>query len=630
MMTEVSSKGKPRKSSKIGKHFEEAVAQSRAVSQEKVAHLKQQTRGESFSSISGRWSNALEGSKEYESMKIRAVKRNSINVAEGFVSSRVIQLEQCVMQAQASSEQIANMLHRLLNVPPSEKQVRISISPQDHDESTNTTDAAEANVVPTLQFTCDNTSSYHFDSWSTTYQHLNALLQSNCDHPVALPCGVFMSSDDAQLQDSTRPEVIAVAMRDSDTHEPYIALTITSPAHAQNEASVCLGPTKVAFFLPSHSEGEELVQVQGQEREQDDEEELAPVWEAIFDLQAAAPNSQAVGVDDAEELHTEEGNANCESTDKTSTDDTVIAKDDSVELHVDQKNVSTGNGCDDESLSLNARSAVLDVSFDESEASFGRGRGGYVSDSDSAVDEGEDIWTEAGHTPGKLSDQSTVYDTDASSVSSSMPNTPMKGASPAAAAAAAAIFSLENGLPEIRNNVKRTVSVNEIEKQYFAKIAMEKKLNTAAAATNNIITMDSEPMTLSHDQDDSSNSNKALRDVQYSSVVTHINAFDIIVASSSRNMLIIKNRVDACTTVISTDQPDDNNSSVNSLQETTIDAASNVAISNNTLVQWTRAVAMSGWLTKWPMQNQKVCPLHGTVLYCTFISVLSLYVLISC
>jgi hypothetical protein len=132
--------------------------------------------------------------------------------------------------------------------------------------------------------------------------------------------------------------------------------------------------------------------------------------------------------------------------------------------------------------------------------------------------------------------------------------------------------------------------------------------HTIPVTTNNIITMDTGPMSsdnydhdLDQNQNGESNDDDTLKSGQYSTVDIVINAFDIILASSSNKMLIIKNRVDNSTTVISTD---DLNST--DLQKAHVDASSNMAISNNTLVQWTRAVAMSGWLTKWPMQNQKV------------------------
>jgi hypothetical protein len=239
---------------------------------------------------------------------------------------------------------------------------------------------------------------------------------------------------------------------------------------------------------------------------------------------------------------------------------------------------------------------LSNVSFDDSEASFGRGRGDYVSDSDSAIDEGDDVWISQG---GGTNDDSTCYDTDISSVgTASLPSSPMIQAQ----ARPLKIFSLEGGLPEIRNNVKRTTSVNEIETQHLEKaMAMERaQLSRAAAVTNNIITMDSEPMLMQdHDTD---HDNSAMQRGRCSVADTHINAFDITLASSSHDVLILKNREDHCTTVITT------NVDIASaeLQTTTLDAASTLAVSNDTLVQWTRAVAMSGYCTKWPMQNQKV------------------------
>ena len=628
-MCETKSERKPRQSSQVGKNFEQALARGRAQNQEKVKSLKKQNNGETFTSITGRWSNALEGSKEYENMKIKAVKRNSINVSEGFVSSRVTQLEQCVMQAQASAEQIANMLHRLLNISSSDhQQVLISSTAKDVMLLSNTSDTdpdmgADQTALP---FKCNNTTSYHFDHNSATSQHLNTILLNNGEQPIALSCGVFMSSADALQQVTTRPEVIALAMRDSDTQEPYIALTINSPIDSQNQSTACSGPMTVAFFLPSHGTEED---------EEGDEEEQEVLWEATFDIMDDNSQTSSAGIrsgvsseemnHEAEDTHSEidnnkivvdvdparmrtEGDEDRRRLSETLTGDGssivgsgVKSGDDegedddetsnSLEV-VDGKQIAEKKGKEKEEKEkeegVRDTEILLNMSINDSEASFGRGRGDYVSDSDSAVDEGEDVWLEVG--AGK--DNSLGYDTDVSSVAtSSQPNTPLKQAFPSP------VFSLEGGLPEIRNNVKRTVSVNEMETQHLTKLALE-TAHLRTTALNNIITMDSEPMR-SPDHDNE-NDDTATEQIRSSNVATDINAFDIILASASHKMLIIKNRGDSHTTVISTD-------SVNHyLQETTISASSTLAISNNTLVEWTRAVALSGYCTKWPMQNQKV------------------------
>jgi hypothetical protein len=597
---------------KVGHHFEQALQQSRQQSEKRVQSLKQKTMGVSDGasssatggvneevsecvsermrgrgSVAERWGSALQGSKAVQSAKIRAVRRTSSNiVAAGLVSSRVSALEQCVMQAHASSEQIEAMLKQLLSPSLARRPPKVSISSvhesnDSHTHIDSSDDCVSSGVtgerqqnsdveatLPTLSVVCNDTSSYHFESNSKTYQLLDTLLVSSSSEPVALRCGVFMSSDDA-LQESAQHEVVALAMRDPTTHEPYLAFTINLPTHTTT--STTTEKLRVAFFMPSsHSEHTD--------------DESCPVWEAVFNLQTVE-SSRASSVVVAG------GDGSVD-----------VPQDDSVDNHTNENNIINVE-----------RTGVCeqDESFDDSETSFGRGRGEYVSDSDSAIDEGEGVWMDAGH-KGDYTGDSSFYDTDMSSVSSSMPNTPSKGKEDNHHHSSK-IFSLEGGLPEVRYNVGRSQSVQDIERQHFMKLEEKKQSRTLSThtipvTTNNIITMDTGPMSsdnydhdLDQNQNGESNDDDTLKSGQYSTVDIVINAFDIILASSSNKMLIIKNRVDNSTTVISTD---DLNST--DLQKAHVDASSNMAISNNTLVQWTRAVAMSGWLTKWPMQNQKV------------------------
>jgi hypothetical protein len=402
-----------------------------------------------------------------------------------------------------------------------------------------------------------------------------------------------MSSDEAQLDDTARPEVIALAMRDVVTLEPYIALTIHSPASTQ--ARVHLDALKVALFVPSCS-------VEEREREGGRNEE--PVWEAVFNLsrsQQEPLDSATLHHLDREDEAAEVACASTTSNNKSESEDERLAVDRGV-------TVSSGD-IPDSACKVKADILQTVKSDDESEGSFGRGRGEYVSDSDSACDEGEGVWSVAGSrsAPG----DSSFYDTDVSSVSSSMPNTPNSDPQHQhqhqhGHASLGKIFSLEGGLPEIKNNVMRTSSVAEIERRHFEQLSGEKNGNhPAGGTTNNIITMDAGLVTehdLHQNRDRTSScSPDPLHESKYANVTTDVNAFDIILSSSSHKMLIMKNRVDNCTTIITLDADNDAY-----LQETVIDASSNVATCNNTLVQWTRAVAMSGWLTKWPMQNQKV------------------------
>lgn len=626
MMTEVSSDdSKPRQSSKskAGKNFEEALKLSRQSSKEKVANVKQYTADDSFSSISGRWGNAIEGSKEFQNKKMLAVKRNSINVTAGFVSSRVNLFEQCVMQKQASAEQIESMLRLLFSPSSSKKPPKISISScsdSNDREHVNPSETEENTPVAPLQFMCNDTNSYYFESSSSTYLQLNELLAENSDKPVALRCGVFMTSDTAKQQEASPRAVIALAMRDPRSNEPYIALTINSSSgddfsHTAGSTGVAL---RVALFLPSDTENS--LDVAG---------ELDAVWEAVFDLTRGETDRQGGGKSNVECTldDMDGGGGNITMEGRNDHDDQVDASDGGENFDGDSTvDCDRGEECVESSANHSSaktsvevqhdpkEDSVNDVSFGDSEASFGRGRGGFVSDSDSAVDEGEGVWSDAfmssdvDNVPNQEANDSYCYDTDVSSVTSSMPNTPINNVK----TSVAHIFSLEGGLPEIRNNISRSDSVSDIERRHYAKIALERATSGSSIASttmNNVITMESEPMIL-HDSDlevDRRVDRSGV--ISFATIDTDVNAFDIILASASRKMLIIKNRVDNCSTVISTATGTDvmtTEEQRDRVEKCVVDAASNIAIAGDTLVQWTRAVAMSGWLTKWPMQNQKV------------------------
>ena len=530
MMTEVTPEGGRSRESSSGnvkKHFEEAVAESRTKSQEKIDHLKQQTRIDaSFSPITGRWNSALEGSKEKEQRKLKAAKLKSLEIAEGLVSSRVNHWEQYVLQAMASKEQIDHMIKNLMH---SSSQGKVQV-----DEVRNEEMCEEEKVeakLPTIPFTYNSTCSYHFEKSSSIYRQLKYILDNSSDKPVALTCGLYMSSSDSQVLSSSCPTVMALAITDEATQDPCIAVTFSAQSISGNHPYE--GPTKLALFTSPHDKGG------------------APghlLWEAVFDLkQSASSNLLKPSIEVA-----------------TSVSENII------DDRYDTPSLSKVTAPQDKECNM---------SFD-SETSFGRGRGEYVSDSDSSVDEGVGIWTEVDKASKRISfSDCGHYDTDLSSVSSSLSNTPRKDTH------TETVFSLEGGLPEIKNYMKRSTSVNENDG------------NRELGCTGNIITMDSEPIGAhEHDVDKV----YQLDDV-YTNIGIDVNAFDISSSSASDNVLIIKSRADGCSHIITSDAKH-----ASYLQVSQVDSSTNIAVINSTLVEWSRAVAKSGWIWKWPMEKQKV------------------------
>lgn len=248
-------------------------------------------------SISGRWAEALNDSKEnekskYEEQKKYTVRNFQTEHRKGLVKKRISQFEELFMQIVATNEIIEATILASRN--------RKGKSTQAQAASSTDFASSERAILP---FTCGTTITFIFnaDYNAASYEVLEKLLQQNSWKPVPILCGVY-----GEFQVSPPIDVVAVCMLRDKNDE--MESTPTSPTLVDNKEESHL--VSIALFIDvrrgsesdSNAYGEKKIvffcdAVSSSQAPADDQKTAVPFWDILLDiLPRKATNSESLSV----------------------------------------------------------------------------------------------------------------------------------------------------------------------------------------------------------------------------------------------------------------------------------------------------------------------------------------------
>jgi hypothetical protein len=194
--------------------------------------------------VTGMWSDALASSKDNEANRYQAKRRETISQwqiaeASGIVEKRVKQFEELYMQLAASIDKMEATIRAVKrNAKKWKKRVAESAA------AAGAATSSEAKVPDPnegMKIRCGQTATFWLDPFY--FSSILPLLSANENKPVALPTGVYGDDKSPHL------EVVAVALLDSVSQEPYLAITINYSEGYEGDASAH-GRKKIAVFAP--------------------------------------------------------------------------------------------------------------------------------------------------------------------------------------------------------------------------------------------------------------------------------------------------------------------------------------------------------------------------------------------
>jgi hypothetical protein len=499
-------------------------------------------------SLASRWEEVLSESKDDEKKKFETQKRHTITTflsayEAGLVQRRISHYESLFMQISASLEKI----QATIRASKRKSLTRESIEP------ITPSNILQEDVAPCIDFPCGTTQNYHFAPGSPLHLLLSNCLVANSQDPLPLLCGIY-GTHDAPF------EVVAVAIMSEISDgvgEPCIAITINLLPDAEAVDGL-FGPKKIAFFVASG----------------DAADEKTMIWDPLFNILPPFPHSPA------DPPSPERGNQTF-SMKKLAADGSPSPEDPSsaeigLSTEGDDGKTSAIPSVEDDPVPLSRPSFeiqdspllgkhefdILSTEGDDRTLTHGRGIGNYVSSSDSSIDEGNETWKEV--VPGRAFDPFFLFSPSAetekrlSSEGDEIGNDPGQ--------ATRSIFSLAKakGMPEVHQ---------------FSLISAG-----AAPQRSNFTDCDVIPWTESEVK-----SSCGAVDLKSSHLDIHVR--DIQSYSCSADSVVFRLKSGASLIVVS------------SLKFAVSPA--HYFVSGEVVFEWVRGVAKSGWLSKWPMKNQK-------------------------
>ena len=240
----------PSKRRSIKDRFEDAKRQQQRAEVERMGKIRNETAlSNGPGKVAGKWNSALANSRDNEANRFQAKRRETISQwqtaeAVGIVEKRVKQFEELYMQLAASIDKMEATIRAVKkNTKKWKKKTAEDTLKSGKDTGKNST---EFDPTEGMKIRCGQTATFWVDPFYFT--SIIPLLAANGNQPVSLPTGVYSGESS-----SPHLEVVAVAILDSNSGEPYLAVTVDYSEGYVGDPSAH-GRKKIAIFAPVFNE----------------------------------------------------------------------------------------------------------------------------------------------------------------------------------------------------------------------------------------------------------------------------------------------------------------------------------------------------------------------------------------